>query len=459
MTSALPRALHRSGVDARVVMPLYGSIDRERHRIQPLLESACVHMGTDEEWYAVHTTSMEGVPVYFLEHDGHFDRPGLYHDPGGEYGDNPFRFAFLSRAALQVARDIGFEPDVVHANDWQTALAPYYVRIGVEPRLYGARSVLTIHNIGYQGVYGTHALAYAGIYPEHFHAGGFEAFGALNLLKGGLAWADRITTVSPTYAQEIQGPIGSGGLHDLLRRRSGDLVGILNGIDTASWNPATDPYLAANYDRYSMGGKLVNKRELQRRFALEQRDDVTLLGFIGRFTAQKGVHLLRDVIERVVDTMVCQCVVLGSGEREYESFFGSLPSLRPGKVGTHIGYNEELAHLIEAGCDFFVMPSVYEPCGLNQMYSLVYGSPPIVRATGGLIDTVTSYDQETGEGTGFSFSEISPQALYDTIGWAVSTYYDRPQHLAGMVQRGMAEDFSWERSADRYLELYRSMVR
>jgi starch synthase len=440
-------------------MPLYASIDRERHRVEPLLRSACVHMGTGEEWYAVHTATLDGVPVYFVEHDGYFDRSGLYHDSGGEYGDNPFRFAFLSRAALQVARDLGFAPDVVHCNDWQTALVPYYLRVGAEPQVLGARSVLTIHNIGYQGVYGTHALEYAGVYPEHFHPGGFEAFGALNMLKGGIAWADRITTVSPTYAEEIQGPIGSGGLHDALRRRAGDLVGILNGIDTTVWNPATDPYLVANYDRFSLGGKRVNKRELQRRFALEQRDDIALLGFIGRFTPQKGVHLLRDVIEQVVDTMVCQFVVLGSGEPELESFFGALPGRRPGMIGSYIGYNEELAHLIEAGCDVFVMPSVYEPCGLNQMYSLVYGTPPVVRATGGLIDTVSSYDQTSGEGTGFKFEQITPRALYDTIGWAVSTYYDRPQHIEAMVQRGMAADFSWERSAEEYLALYRSLAR
>ena len=236
-------------------------------------------------------------------------------------------------------------------------------------------------------------------------------------------------------------------MHDLLRRRSGDLVGILNGIDSDAWNPATDPYLAANYDRSNRAGKRSNKRELQRRFGLEPRDDRVLLGFIGRFTDQKGVHLLRNVIERVVDTMECQFVVLGSGEREFETYFGALPARFGGSIGTYIGYSEELAHLIEAGSDVFVMPSVYEPCGLNQMYSLLYGTPPVVRATGGLIDTVRSYDQASGDGTGFMFSEISAGALYDTIGWAVSTYYDRPHHFEEMIRRGMAGEFTWDRSA------------
>jgi starch synthase len=347
----------------------------------------------------------------------------------------------------------------MHANDWQTALVPYYLKKHFDPYFADTASVLTIHNIGYQGIYGGEFRDYAGIMGEDMHPMAFESFNDVNLLKGGIAFADKITTVSPKYAEEIRGPIGSSGLHDILNHRGSDLRGILNGIDTDVWNPAKDKYIPQNYTYKSLAKKAKNKQDLQKRFGLTVDPSVALFGFVGRFADQKGMYLMQPAIERAVLEMACQFVVVGSGEQQYEDFFGGLPGRFPGECGSYIGYSEELAHLVEAGADFFLMPSLYEPCGLNQMYSLAYGTLPLVRATGGLDDTVDNYDEQTAEGTGFKFYAISSGALFDTIGWAVSTYYDRPEHIEIMQKRAMKKDYSWENSAKEYMNLYSSIAK
>ncbi|XOB66019.1 glycogen synthase GlgA [Deferribacteres bacterium DY0037] len=454
--SSLPKALSKDN-NVKVVMPLYSSIDVVKYGITPYMDGCCVHMGNCEEFYSIYHTSDGGVDFYFIKFDKYFDREGIYHTKAGEYGDNPYRFSFLSKASLQVARDIEFAPDVVHANDWQTALVPYYLKKQWDPYFVNTSSVLTIHNIGYQGVYGTEFMEYASIESADMHPMAFEAFGAVNLLKGGIAFADKITTVSPKYAEEIKGPIGSSGLHEILNSREADLKGILNGIDKDVWNPAKDIYIPQKFSVRSMNKKAKNKLELQKRFGLTENPDVALFGFVGRFADQKGVYLLQTAMERAVREMTCQFVVVGSGEQQYEDYFGGMPARHPGECGSYIGYSEELAHLVEAGADFFVMPSLYEPCGLNQMYSLAYGTLPVVRATGGLDDTVENYDETTAEGTGFKFYAISSSALFDTIGWAVSTYYDRPEHMEIMKKRAMKKDFSWGNSAKEYLSLYASL--
>lgn len=456
--SSLPAALSAKN-RVIVVSPLYSSIDREKYGIKLHTGGCCVHMGNCEEFYALHHTVYDGVDFYFLEFDKYFNRAGIYHTKAGEYGDNPFRFSFLSRASLQVAKDLNFRPDVVHANDWQTGLVPYYVKRLGDPFFAETKSVITIHNIGYQGLFGAEFVEYAGILPADFNAGAFENFGGVNLLKGGLAFADKITTVSPTYAQEIRGPIGSSGLHELLNARGSDVLGILNGIDTNIWNPKKDTYIPYPYDARSIKSKAKNKLELQKRFGLKQDENIALFGFVGRFADQKGLHLLMEASVKALKEMVCQIVVVGSGEQDYEDFYGGLPARFPGEAGSFIGYSEELAHLVEAGSDFFVMPSLYEPCGLNQMYSLAYGTLPVVRATGGLDDTVENYDETTGGGTGFKFWEITSQALYDTMGWAVSTYYDRPKHIELMRKKAMKQDFSWKKSAELYQSLYEWIVK
>ncbi|MGD9809070.1 MAG: glycogen synthase GlgA [Deferribacterales bacterium] len=456
--SALPKALSGTN-DVKVVMPLYSSIDTVKYGITELMTGCCVHMGNCEEFYSLHHAKDGGVDFYFIKFDKYFSREGIYHTKAGEYGDNPYRFSFLSKAAFQVAKDIKFVPDVMHANDWQTALVPYYLKKHFDPYFADTASVLTIHNIGYQGIYGGEFRDYAGIMDEDMHPMAFESFNDVNLLKGGIAFADKITTVSPKYAEEIRGPIGSSGLHDILNHRGGDLSGILNGIDTDVWNPAKDKYIPQNYTYKSLAKKAKNKQELQKRFGLTVDPSVALFGFVGRFADQKGMYLMQPAIERAVLEMACQFVVVGSGEQQYEDFFGNLPGRFPGECGSYIGYSEELAHLVEAGADFFLMPSLYEPCGLNQMYSLAYGTLPLVRATGGLDDTVDNYDEQTAEGTGFKFYAISSGALFDTIGWAVSTYYDRPEHIEIMQKRAMKKDYSWENSAKEYMNLYSSIAK
>ncbi|WP_027389969.1 glycogen synthase GlgA [Chrysiogenes arsenatis] len=454
---ALPKALSALKVDVKVVLPLYGSIDRKKYAIQ-LVSNHCVHMGNCEEWFSLHTTSRDGVDFYFIEFDKFFGRHELYNTKQGEFSDNPFRFAFFGKAALQVARDIGFKPDIIHCNDWQTGLVPAHLAFDNDLFFADTRCIFTIHNIGYQGIFRPQVLAYAGIPLHHFHQGTYESFGAINFLKGAIILSDIVTTVSPTYAREICGPIGSAGMHDILRAKGDRLIGILNGIDTAQWSPATDTRIPKNYTVTSLAGKAVNKAELQRHFLLHDDPNIAVFGFVGRFAQQKGMELLRDAVEQAVVNMACQIVIVGSGETEFERFFGELPRFHPGKIGSHIGYSEDLAHLVEAGSDFFLMPSLYEPCGLNQMYSLAYGTLPVVRATGGLEDTVENYNEVNGTGTGFKFSNISASALYNTMGWAVSTFYDRPAHYRAMQQQAMAQDFGWKRSAQSYYDVYQSLI-
>lgn len=459
VSSALPRALKAKGLKVKSVMPLYSKVNREKYKLKKVMDSACVHMGNCEEWYSVyHTTEPYGNDVYFIEFNKYFDRYGIYHDSGGEYGDNPYRYSFFCRAAMQLAKDLNFQPDIIHANDWQTAFIPYYLKCGEDAFFWGTRSVLTIHNIGYQGNFDAGVLDYAKIYLNDFNAGAFESFGRLNVLKGGIAFADKITTVSPTYAHEIMGPIGSGGLHDILRARSYDVSGILNGIDTDVWNPEKDKLIAKNYTvKTYKSGKKANKKALQKMFDLKDAPNIPLFAFIGRFASQKGLGMLAGAVEWALNTMVCQVVILGSGDEAAQWYFGGLPAKYSGLAGAYIGYDEERSHIIEAGSDFFLMPSLYEPCGLNQMYSQVYGTLPVVRATGGLDDTVQQYDEYNGTGTGFKFYDIDSKALYNTMGWAVSTYFDRPEHIDNMIKQAMKNDYSWSVSADKYIDIYKGL--
>ncbi|MDR0453204.1 MAG: glycogen synthase [Deferribacteraceae bacterium] len=457
VVAALPKALKSLGVKVKVVIPLYSSIKYDRYSLKKIMPGACVHMGICEEWYDVHHTNVpHGVDVYFVEFQKYFNRPGYYHDSGGEYKDSAFRFSFLSRAAMQIAKDLKFKPDIVHLHDWQTAIAAYYIKKRYDPFFSGTKSFLTLHNVGYQGVYDRIALRYAMIDEWDFTPDTFEAFGHINLLKGGISFADKITTVSPTYAEEILGHVGANGLHVYINRRRNDLHGILNGVDTSIWNPETDDYIPARFNAkgYKKGKKL-NKAALQKNFNLTVTPDVPIFAFIGRFAEQKGLHLLQPIIRPILNDMICQFIVLGSGDPSLERFFGELPAFSPGNAGSYIGYNENLAHLIEAGSDFFVMPSIYEPCGLNQMYSHIYGTLPVVRSIGGLNDTVEQYNEKNGDGNGFKFNDISSSALYYTIGWAVSTYYDRKTHIRKMIKNAMARDYSWEKSAEKYLSLYK----
>jgi starch synthase len=461
VVGALPIALRALGHDVRVVIPRYGFIDARRFGLRLHLAPMGVWMGDAQEWCAVERAENEGVTVYFVESAKYFQRPGLYHDAEfNDYQDNPRRFAFLTRAALQLCKDSGFTPDVIHAHDWQAALAPAYLKIWDwnDPILGKAASVLTIHNIAYQGVYPSAHLNYLGLQWGNFTSDKFEDHGRINFLKGGIVYADLVNTVSPTYAFETRTPELGFGLAPYLNDKGSDYLGILNGADYTRWDPATDTLLPANYSRLDLSGKARCKRVLQERLWLETDPGIPLIGLVSRMVAQKGLDLLAQAIERILGEMKVQFAILGAGEKHLEAFFGGLPARYPLRVGSYIGYQEEYSHLIEAGADFFIMPSLYEPCGLNQIYSLKYGTLPIVRATGGLEDSVQQYNEADGSGTGFKFYSPDPRALANTVGWAVSAYYDRPEHIQRMIQTAMAQDFSWERSAIEYERLYRRAI-
>lgn len=462
MVAALAAGFKRKGHDVRVALPFYSQIKLSGMRYTTALNSMCVTMGIGEQWCAVrYVETPDKIPVYLIEHDAFFDRPGLYHDQGyNDYQDNPRRFGFFSRAALQIVLDLSLKPDIIHVNDWQTALVPVYLKTWFwnHPVLGRSASVLTIHNESYQGAYSAEHYKWLGLRDDDFTPDIFEDFKRVNLLKGGIYYADAVNTVSPTHAREISTPFEGFGLAPYISNKGKAFRGILNGVDYSTWSPEIDPLIPARYSAHDLSGKVVCKHYLQKHFHLEENSRIALIGFIGRLTTQKGIHLLKEIIERVVKDMVAQFVILGSGDPEYEHFFGTLPGRYPGKIGSYIGFNNDQAHLIEAGADFFVMPSLYEPCGLNQMYSLRYGTVPIVHATGGLDDTVENYDEKTGSGTGFKFWEISGNALYYTIGWAVSTYYDRSRHLLTLRQNAMKQDFSWDRSVKQYLQLYETAI-
>ena len=462
VVGSLPGALKDLGHEVIVIMPLYGEINRNKFQIEPFLNPLGVWMGDAEEWTAVHSTeNHDGVSIYFIEFDRYFARPGLYHDEAfNDYLDNPRRFALLSRAGLQLCKDIGFLPDIVHVHDWQTALVSAYLKIWHwdDIVLGKAASVLTIHNVGYQGKYPIEHYSYTGLQPGNFTSSKFEDHGDMNYLKGGIYYADMVNTVSPGYAREILTPELGFGMAMYLNDKGDHFLGILNGVDYSEWNPSVDPHIPENYSLNDLTGKSICKTKLQERLKLEINDGIPLIGIVSRFAHQKGLDLLVGTIEEIVANMQVQFAILGSGDQSLESYYGELPARYPGQVGSFIGYNNELSHWIEAGADFFLMPSRYEPCGLNQIYSLKYGTLPIVRATGGLDDTVLQYDEISGGGTGFKFWEASSAAIYYTVGWAVSTYYDRPEHYLNLQQRGMKQSFSWEESAREYIKMYHQAI-
>jgi starch synthase len=319
--------------------------------------------------------------------------------------------------------------------------------------LHAAASLYTIHNLAYQGVFDPGALPLTGLGSEHYHARELEHFGTMNLTKAALYRATFLSTVSPTYAREIQTPGHGFGLDGVLAERRNDLFGVLNGIDTEEWNPEADPLIAAAFSAASPAGKAECKRALQTECGLPVRSEVPVFGLVGRLTRQKGVDVVAQILSGMLE-LDLQLVLLGSGDRDVEAYFAHMAARRPDRFAAFFGFDNQKAHRIEAGADLFLMPSRYEPCGLNQLYSLRYGTLPIVRATGGLADTVLPYDERTGQGTGFVFHDLTPGALYDVMGWAVSTWYDRPQHIAKMQREAMHQDFSWDRSAIEYEKLY-----
>jgi starch synthase len=460
---ALPLHLKSLGHDVRIVTPFYRLIPA-KHKTSTVIPSMGVPMGNEEIWCAVRHKDLEGtvagktvsVPVYFIEHKHHFFRHGYYDDGLHAYPDNASRFGFFSKAVLQICRALDWIPDIFHSNDWHTALVPFYLK---QAQLENAdflksSSVLTIHNAGYQGVAPGIFRHSLGIPLENFVPEMFEDHGDINLLKGGTNFADQVNTVSPGYAKEMNTPLGSHGLYDTYLRKGENFSGILNGCDYDEWNPETDPHLPVNFSSGDLTGKKLCKQELQRLFGFPESTSVPLIGMVSRLTTQKGFEYLMPAMPEILG-MDAQVVVLGSGELWIANAFDELQQKFTKKLGWYNGYNNDLAHLIEAGSDMFLMPSLYEPCGLNQMYSLRYGTLPIVRKVGGLRDTVMQYDESTGRGSGFIFDDPTSEAVSNTVGWAIKTFNERPQHFQQMVEIAMEQRFTWKNAAEKYVTLYR----
>lgn len=457
--SALARALGRLGHDVRILIPRYYDIPRDG--LMAIEDPMGVPVGATEHWTGIYTATLPAsrVPVYFLDHEAYFGRKGVYGpNSQSEFPDNPERFALLSRAAFQLCRKLGWIPDILHVHDWPSSLAAVYLanseRSGDFAR---TASVLSIHNLGYQGIYSKSHFPFFRLDWSLFHGAGFESQDSINLLKAGMTCADCLSTVSPTYAREIQTPAFGFGMDGLMRHRSRDLVGILNGVDLDEWNPENDALIPAAYSVDDLSGKAICKAELQKAFGLEVDPSIPLFGMVARLTDQKGVGELfgpgYGAAFPLCSDMRMQIAVLGSGDAWCESELRALSSKLP-NFRAKIGYSEATAHLIESGSDFYLMPSRYEPCGLNQMYSLRYGTLPVVHRTGGLADTVENYVQESGEGTGFMFDDLTPRSIYDTVGWAIWAWYNRPDHIDTMRRKAMSRIFSWDRSANEYLALY-----
>ncbi|MEE4273993.1 MAG: glycogen synthase GlgA [Thermoanaerobaculales bacterium] len=463
VVASLSATLSDQGHDVRIVLPRYYSIDPGR--LRRLDAPLGVPMGGGEEWCAVGAATLPGfeVPVYFLDHQRLFGRDGIYGlRSGPAFDDNLRRFTLLSRGALQLARMLDWTPDVVHVHDWPAALVPVYLNtIERQGFFRDTGSVLTIHNLAHQGIFPKEEIEHTLLGWEQFHGAGLEDRDSLNVLKGGLQNADVLTTVSPTYAEEIQTPEHGQRLDGLLRHRSTDLFGVLNGMDYTMWNPADDQYLPAGFSADDLSGKVECKKALQQAMGLEVDPDLPVYGMVSRLVEQKGFGELcgptHGSLYNICEDFDLQFVILGTGEAWCERELASLAARLP-NLAVDLEFNEPLAHLIMAGSDFLLVPSVFEPCGLTQMYAMRYGTLPVVRRTGGLADTVASYDEATGEGTGFAFDLLTPSAIYNTVGWSLWAWNKRPEHIRDMQERAMAQRFSWELSTAKYLEIYGGAV-
>jgi starch synthase len=464
---SLSKTLAVMGHEVRVFLPRYGFLKSREYGLRKV--RARGHMSVDiageEREISLWQAQVKGsrAKIYFVGNDSLFGREGIYGDPvtHEDYEDNAVRFTFFSKAVLEVHRNLALETDVFHCNDHQTALVPMFLRrdYSEEKLLENAGVLFTIHNLGYQGVYPIEMLAQTGL-PEElvYPMGPLEFWGKLNFMKGAIVYADVISTVSETYAKEIQSSDEYGfGLEGTLKARSQDVFGVLNGADYTAWNPARDKHIPYRYGPANLEGKLKNKLHLIQKEKLGQLSERSfLIGMVSRLADQKGFDLLQSIAEQILAKDI-GLVLLGTGQPKYHEYFTELKSKYPGKVSVNLEFNDELAHLIEAASDAFLMPSKYEPCGLNQMYSMKYGTIPIVRSTGGLADTVEEFDPVSGTGTGFVFHGYTPTALMDAVTKGYDTFQDRAQ-WAGLVKNAMAADFSWRRSARGYVELYKRAI-
>lgn len=453
VAGSLPKYFDKSKYDVRVIMPKYKCMSEE---FLPQLKFVChfyVNLNWRKQYAGIFKAEHDGVTYYFVDNEFYFagDKPynNIYEDVE--------KFAYFSKAVLEALPIIDFAPDVIHCNDWQTGLLPVFLKTvyGSDNFYAGIKTVFTIHNMKFQGRWKIREIADITGLPEHiFNSGELEFYGEANYLKGGIVYADEVTTVSPTYAEEICTPEGGEGLDGLMLERRRHLSGILNGIDYDVYNPMTDQYIKKNFSIKDMGGKMLDKRQLQEDHGLKVDNDVMLIGIVSRLTDQKGFDLVAYMMDEMLSTMDVQFVVLGTGENQYEGMFHYFQSKYPDKISAYIGYSEEKAHEIYASCDAFLMPSLFEPCGLSQMMAMRYGTLPIVRETGGLKDTVQPYNEYENKGTGFSFADYNAHDMLHVIKYANDVFKNHKDRWQEMMERAMREDFSWNASARKYEKLY-----
>jgi starch synthase len=459
VVGTLPQALEDQGVEIKVLMPYYGMVKQGKVPTSLIAEDLEVNLGLMNHSFNLMAPATPGSPFYFVERDEFYERSQLYGTPRGDYFDNLERFAFFCGAVLPFCRALDFQPHLIHCHDWQTALVPVYLRqrwTG-EDILAGTKTVFTIHNLAYQGLFPKEKYPLLGLDWSFFSINGLEYYGKINLLKGGIVSGDAVTTVSPRYSQEIQTPEFGYGLEGVLRSRAAQLHGILNGVDYQDWDPETDSLIPAPFSRKDLAGKAADKAALMEAFGLApDLADAPILAIISRLVDQKGFDLVEQVLPQLMKQKL-MVVILGTGEEKYHRWLEAEAPKYKGKLGVKIAFDNQLAHLMEAGADMFLMPSRYEPCGLNQIYSMKYGTIPVVRATGGLADTVTPVGDRSAPGTGFVFTDYTPEAFLKAIYSALDAYADK--NLWGRImEHAMSQDFSWKVSARKYLELYKSLV-
>lgn len=454
VAGTLPRELVKLGADIRLIMPKYKAIPQSFVDRMEYIGYVYVDLAWRHQYCAVLKLEHEGVLVYFIDNEYYFDRDGLY----GHF-DEAEQFAFFSKALLKVLPLIDFKPDIIHCNDWQTGVVSIFLKVhfGLEMFYKDIKTVYTIHNLKYQGIFPKETLGdILGLGWEYYNADGLEFHDCVNYMKAAIAYSDVITTVSKTYAEEIKHDFFGENLNGIINKRADRLYGIVNGIDYQENNPATDKRIFESFDAESIEGKADNKRMLQQNLGLPQRKDIPIISIVSRLVDQKGFDLIACVFQEMMQLDI-QLVVLGTGDRKYEELFGNAAAQYPDKVSANLKYDGILAQRIYAGSDMFLMPSLYEPCGLSQLFSLRYGTVPIVRETGGLNDTIKPYNELTGEGTGFTFANYNAHEMLDAIRRALG-FYGQKDIWEAIIRNGMKQDFSWNKSAREYMELYNKLL-
>jgi len=468
VSAALPQMLSELGHEIRIVVPKYGAVDDRKFKIHEVvrLKDLVVKIGNKDVMFSLKSCFLPGqkvrVQIYFLDNQEYFgSRNSLYSDPmtGKDYPDNDERFTLLNRAVFELIIKLGWIPDIIHCNDWQCGLIPAYLKTVYkdEENFDQFKTLFTIHNLAYQGVFNSTSFKLTGL-PENLNTNkGILNNGNLNFMKSGLQFADVINTVSETYANEIRTSDELGeGLKDVLAKRKNDLYGIINGIDTKVWNPEKDKHLPKKYSLKNIQQKVVNKQALAEKFGFEFNEDIPVIGLISRLYDSKGIDLIQKAFPQIIDQEI-QFILLGTGDKNYHTFFDQMSRKYRQKFACYLGFNDDLAHLIEGGADMLLMPSKYEPCGLNQMYSLKYGTVPLVRETGGLADTVIRYNEKTGQGNGFMFKKYNTIDFLAELKHAIKIYNNK-EAWAKIVRNGMKADFSWNSSAKKYIELYKTIL-